>query len=363
MTNQPDRANPYGEVEAVEAMPVTALEATVRAEVDVQVTTAKKFPRSIQKSLERCEKMALSTPETAEMCFYSLRRGGKVIEGPSVRFAEILANTWGNLRIAARVMDVGEKQVVCCACCHDLETNTAISQEETRRITGKDGGRFSDDMVAVTCNASCAIAMRNSVIHCIPRPLWEPIYERCREEAGGTKRPLEDRRQKALAWFKAQGIAEETVLRRCNRGKAGELTREDLLTLAGIRNAIREGSTTAEEAFSGEPAPPPAPAGQAPIPVAVDAPRPPEAPGAIQVASSNVGVDKPVVASVTLGPGPDAFERHNLWKEYRACVGKFTNGEQLVAVKRKLGVDAIEPDSPIDVLRMAVEAAREEVRH
>ena len=45
----------------------------------------------------------LADPKTAEGCFFSLPRGGKRLEGPSIRLAEICAATYGNLRCGSRI--------------------------------------------------------------------------------------------------------------------------------------------------------------------------------------------------------------------------------------------------------------------
>ena len=49
--------------------------------------------------------MATIDAEVAGSCFYKLSRGGKTIEGPSVRLAEIVASAWGNLKFGARIID------------------------------------------------------------------------------------------------------------------------------------------------------------------------------------------------------------------------------------------------------------------
>ena len=77
------------------------LEALNRSEIDIQISTAKKFPRSVEQSTKRIMALATIDEETAQECFYSLRRGkgesASAVEGPSVRLAEIVAASWGNL--------------------------------------------------------------------------------------------------------------------------------------------------------------------------------------------------------------------------------------------------------------------------
>src|SRR5262245_11187920 len=146
----------------------TALESLNRSEIDIQIATARKYPRSLLKFKNDAEAMACLDEETASSCFYALKRAEKPIEGPSVRLAEIVASAWGNLRSGARIIAEDEKFVVAQGACHDLEKNVAFQVEVRRRITDKNGRRYSDDMITTTCNAACSIALRNAIFKAIP---------------------------------------------------------------------------------------------------------------------------------------------------------------------------------------------------
>jgi len=122
----------------IEASPTVIAEIT-RAETDIQIMTAKKYPRNIKKFRQDAMSMATQDAETAASCFYKLKRGHgedtKIIEGPSVRLAEIVANAWGNMRYGARIVNEGEKEVTAQGVAHDLEKNVASTIEVARRIT------------------------------------------------------------------------------------------------------------------------------------------------------------------------------------------------------------------------------------
>lgn len=55
------------------------LEQITRGEIDMQIATAKKYPRSISKFKAKALEMATLDEETAESCFYNLPREGKEI--------------------------------------------------------------------------------------------------------------------------------------------------------------------------------------------------------------------------------------------------------------------------------------------
>jgi predicted phage-related endonuclease len=78
-----------------------------RAEIDVQIATAKPVPAQRQGVARLRAQLATLDVETAEQCFYVLPRG-KTVEGPSVRLAEILASAWGNLRYGAEILGADE---------------------------------------------------------------------------------------------------------------------------------------------------------------------------------------------------------------------------------------------------------------
>lgn len=250
MTETQTRA-PAKQVEVVEP---TTLQVIQRAEIDSMIATAKRFPRDFKDALERVKKMATHTEEIAEECHYSLpkkdKKGRKInIQGPSVRFAEILASQWGNLRIASRVIDIGSKQVVAQGVCLDLETNVAYDIESRRSIVSKDGRRFSEDVVVSNANAVAAVARRNAVLDAIPRPLWWPIYELTLKKIGGGKTPLTELWQRAVAWFGSRGVEESTLRSSIKLGKTSAITQNQIQELRGWRNAIEQDGAAVEEIF------------------------------------------------------------------------------------------------------------------
>ena len=149
----------------------TALETSLvigmsRVEIDQQIATARRYPRQISVVAKNILSTVTLDEETAAECMYALPRGGKPIQGPSIRFAEAVKAFYGNNRSASRVVHVdrAEKVVVAEGIFHDLETNTATRSEVRRRIVDSKGRLYSDDMIIVTGNAAGSIALRNSIL-------------------------------------------------------------------------------------------------------------------------------------------------------------------------------------------------------
>jgi hypothetical protein len=190
--------------------------------------------------------------ETASTCTYSVPRSGKTITGASVHLAKILAQNWGNLRIEAKVINIDAKHVTSQAIAFDLENNLAIKVEVKRSIVGK-YGRFNDDMITVTGNAGNSIAMRNAILSAIPRAIVDKVYNEAKKTITGdisdaTK--LMAKRKKVLEGFKeSYGVNEKEVLAVIGKASIDHIDSDNLITLIGIAQAIKDGDTTIEEAF------------------------------------------------------------------------------------------------------------------
>src|SRR5512139_4343366 len=78
--------------------------AMTQGQLQAQYLMARQFPRSVGKSMDEVKKEATLTAEIAESCRYVVPMDGKTIEGPSIRYADILAWTYGNLAVSSRVV-------------------------------------------------------------------------------------------------------------------------------------------------------------------------------------------------------------------------------------------------------------------
>lgn len=229
------------------------LQAINRSEIDIQITTAKTYPRELSKVLNTIRTYATMDSETAEDCFYALRRGQgddtKIIEGISVRLSEIFAGAWGNLRVQTRIIGNDGKKITAQGVCHDLETNLAVSVEVHRKITDKYGRTFSEDMQVVTGNAASAIAFRNAVLKVIPKAITKKIVEEIKLVALGNSIDLETRRQRAIAHFQKIGVTDKMLFEHLEVKTIAEIDAAKVMYLSSLSNAIKEGTTSVEETF------------------------------------------------------------------------------------------------------------------
>ena len=249
-----NRVEKDGIIEVKEVKSVEVLEAINRAEVDIQIATAKKYPRDINEALNKIATYAKMDKETAEDCFYVLRRRGangqeNVIEGLSVRMAEIIAGAWGNIRVQTRITGNDGKMITAQAICHDLETNYAVSKEVNRRITDKFGRTYSEDMQVVTGNAASSIAFRNAVLAVIPKAITKKVINEVKQVALGQSIDLEQSRQNIIIYFKKIGVSEEQILSYLDINSINEIDQAKVFELRATANAIKEGTTTVQETF------------------------------------------------------------------------------------------------------------------
>ena len=222
---------------------------TYDASLDVQIVTAKRFPRSIGDFKAKAKSMVVIDKETAEQCTYAIPRAGKMITGPSVRLAEICASAWGNLRAGAEVVGEDGKYVHAKAFAWDLETNVAIQRTIRRKVTRSDGSRYSDDMIAVTANAASSIAKREAIFDVVPRVYVREIQKEAHRLIAGDVKALPERRKQMVKYFMDMGIKEERIFSVVGRKRIEDINLDDIVTLHGIATAIKDGDISAKEAF------------------------------------------------------------------------------------------------------------------
>jgi hypothetical protein len=366
------------ELEKAQVREVSALESIQKAEATMAVETAKKYPRSVATAIRNATQLVTFSAEAAESCHYSMPRGNKMISGPSIRLAEVIACQWGNMRIQTHVLEIGERDVTVVAMGHDLESNLATSVETKRRIVDRNGRRYNDDMITLTCNAAASIAYRNVVFKLIPQALWQQVSNAALKKMRDGDRPIEDRRKHALAWFSERGISEKQVLQKLGLAKRDDILKDHIVTLQGIRNAVIDGNLTLANAFGIEPveAPPPPPQPPQDVPYKpVETPPPPEPPQAEapppapetppmappEEAPPPAPDKKPLTVTPSNGaddqPAMDE-EYKTIWNAWRQLVQQLTP-EQKAWVKQKTNIQRVRLGTKIENLMLLCDAAEE----
>ena len=246
-----NQGNGYEVLQVNQDQNVIQIDAVERANVDSQVATAKQYPRDLARSVNNSIAMATMDAATAQSCGYALPRGGKPITGPSVHLAKLIVSNWGNMRAEAKVVQITDKQVISRGTCWDLENNVATAFEVRRSIVGKNGKRFSDDMITVTGNAANSIAYRNAVFSVIPKAIIDKVYQAAQHYITGDlsdEEKLVSRRKKCIDFFKSEyGITEDEVIMLCGKQTVNQIKADQIALLLGITQSLKDGDTTVED--------------------------------------------------------------------------------------------------------------------
>jgi hypothetical protein len=243
------------EIQEIEIVRGDALNQITRAEIDMQIATAHQFPRSMEKFKKRAMEMVSMDEETAASCIYRRPVGKdqdgrqKFAEGLSVRTAEIVGASYGNLRVGAMIIEQSEFQVKARGYAHDLESNFASTSEVIESTLKKDGRPYDARMRIVIAKACLAKARRDVTFQVVPKALCKFIEDTARKVAVGDEKTLSKRRDLAMQWINLKGIDVKRVFAALGIQGESDIGLEQLEMLTGIRTAIKDGDVTLDEAF------------------------------------------------------------------------------------------------------------------
>lgn len=269
--------NPKPNPEPVQSDSQNLQRLSTGSDVEVQVRAANQNPRDVIKCLKEAQDLILSKPEIAEECFYTLERTDKktgekkIIQGRSIRFAEIHAACWQNFRIMTRVEGFLEdgKFVIISGNFLDVQKNNAFSIQVVRRLTYKDGNPYNDDMVQLQINNGTAFAYRNVMTKAIPNALTEDTYQKIFEllEKADPSETAK-RRNRAILGMSQLGIGIERILFKMRpqdykpgmavkdiQALIGTLGAPDVKNLVGFYNSIKQGNSVPDSVFPAPTAP------------------------------------------------------------------------------------------------------------
>ena len=229
-----------------------------RAQIDSQIATAKAYPRNLRRCMENAVITVTMNNEIARSCGYELRRGkgenATVIKGPSVHLASVIAQSYGNLRAEARVSEVSDKYVSAESVAFDLETNFAVKLEVRRKILDRYGNRYSEDMIHTTGLAAAAVAYRNAVLRVIPKAITDHVYNAAQNKIVGDLSDEQKLLKARTDWLKHfrnnYECTDDEILELCGIKTIEGIKKDQIATLMGVNQAIKDGETTVNEVFN-----------------------------------------------------------------------------------------------------------------
>ena len=223
-------------------------------EVQAQVIMARRFPRdtvaAYSRILEACRR-----PGLANRALYAYTRGGSAVRGPSIRLAEELARSYGNIQCGWRV--VGESKAQGWS---DIETYAWDLESMYRpvinfrvnhtRDTKQGPKRLTDERdVYELCANMAARRLRACILKVIPSDVVdEAMAQVARTIAGESDVPLVDRVRRMVAEFKQFGVTQEMIEGRLGYDLSA-VTPEDFVDLRAIFATLKDGEKKARDFF------------------------------------------------------------------------------------------------------------------
>lgn len=231
------------------------------AEVQSAMVIAKRFPRDQVAAVDRILQ-ACTRPTLAESALYSYSRGGSDITGPSIRMAEALAQSWGNVQFGIRELDQRNGESTVQAFAWDIETNTRREmtfQVPHIRHTKKGSYKLEDprDIYEMVANQG-ARRLRACILGIIPGDVTEAAVKQCEVTLVTKAEVTPERLQSLMEKFAAFHVTKEMLEKRIQR-RIDAMTPALMVQLGKIYNSLRDGMSAASDWFEIDPA---APAGQ-----------------------------------------------------------------------------------------------------
>lgn len=230
-----------------------------RAELDVQISTAKAYPRNAQKAMNYATDLATMDEATAQSCFYCLPRKDKdgtkkEIRGASIRLAEIVANAWGNIHAATRIIENDGRHITAEGVAWDLENNVKMAMQNKVSIRfgekdGKGGYTANNDMQTVLSNAASAKALRNAIFKVVPKALVDRVLEKAMQFAIGDQKSVNSKVSEVIDKLVKMGIDKQKILDYYGHDSIAKFTIDDFRSLIGVGTAIKERHIKIEDCF------------------------------------------------------------------------------------------------------------------
>ncbi len=212
---------------------------------------AKHFPRDEQAARARINE-ACKRKGLAEKSTYAFNRGGSMIDGPSIRLAEVLAQHWGNLDFGVRELSRGAASSTWEAYAWDQQTNVRVRKTfEVPHVRHTKRGvvelRDPRDIYEMGANLA-ARRLRACILEVIPGYVVDEALVQCEKTLAGGEGPIADRVAKMVQAFGEISVTPAMIEARL--GHKLEATAEaELVQLRKIYTGIRDGVSKREDWF------------------------------------------------------------------------------------------------------------------
>lgn len=205
--------------------------------------------------MKACQRKGL-----AEKSMYEYPRGGERVTGPSIRLAEAMAQSWGNIDFGIIELEQrnGESQVMAYA--WDLETNTrqakifSVPHVRESKKNGIVPLTAPRDIYEQVANYG-ARRLRACILGVIPGDVIEAAIAQCGKTlAGENGEPLEDTVRAIAGTFEREYGVTVAMLEKFIGCKIESFTMQNLIRLKKVYMSLRDGMADREDYFDLAPA-------------------------------------------------------------------------------------------------------------
>lgn len=261
-TNAAENLNPFGPsshatagaIQSTASHNAVAVSDQQRAiqEVQAAMVIAKKFPRDQIGAMDRILQ-ACTRPTLAEQALYSYNRGGAEVTGPSIRLAEAIAQSWGNMQFGVRELSQANGESVVEAFAWDVESNTRqvkVFQVPHVRYTRNGGARKLDDprdVYEVVANQG-ARRLRACILGVIPGDVIEAAQKQCETTLNAKADTSPEAIQKMVDAFADYGVTDEHLKKRIGN-RLESIRPAQVVQLRKIYNSLKDGMSKPSDWF------------------------------------------------------------------------------------------------------------------
>lgn len=213
------------------------------AEVQAALVIARANPRDQIAAMDRILN-ACTRPTLADAAVYTYSKGGSDVSGPSIRLAEAIAQSWGNMQFGIREIDQSGGESTVQAYAWDVETNTrreVTFQVPHIRFTRNGSKKLEDprDVYELVANQG-ARRLRACILAVIPGDVTEAAVKQCEITMSTTADCSAEAMQKMVAAFEPFGVSKEQIEKRIQR-RLDAIQPAQVVSLKKIYASLRDG--------------------------------------------------------------------------------------------------------------------------
>jgi hypothetical protein len=221
------------------------------AEVQAAMMIARMNPRDPIAAMDRILN-ACTRPTLADAAVYTYSRGGSDVSGPSIRLAEAMAQSWGNLQFGIRELEQRNGESTVQAFAWDVETNTrreVTFQVPHLRFTRQGSKRLEDprDIYEMVANQG-ARRLRACILAIIPGDVTEAAVSQCETTMAVKADTSPEAMRKMAEAFATFGVTKEQIEKRIQR-RLDAVQPAQVVALKKVYASLRDGMSVAADWF------------------------------------------------------------------------------------------------------------------